>query len=788
MNIAILQYNNYFNRTIRKAGETAEEYFEAAYVYKTFGTGINLKPNDEIYTKIKLNDLDFHPDYLINYDDEGRIISRWFVIEVVFIMGHQYDLTIRRDVIADNIAAIKSAKAVIERGSLYGDSPLLFNNENFSFNQIKRGEVLLKDESDTPWIVGYIASNYPGGSEITASSESATSYPTVESLHLIFNDDADPSKGARMDFMSNSYALCPVITDTLFGIKDGQVIKSSLSSIAYTVEGTGNRGIEDDEWAMQLYPFSESQYNLFKSVYGNYSYDNHNTINSQILSAYGYASASDRDNLTALNGQVVHSTVTGKYYQLTIVSQTSVYEVKRTTANDNAALYQSLKNIIILASGEAGSNFTYLDPAAYLLGVDISRISISLVEVASNSQIKVEIPATRNKLIDGPYDMFAMPYNTDTLALAQAIKISLSTNVYDIQILPYCPYREFVDDLSGGTLDVDYAEIKQYDEDTESWVEFSYMLFPKSCSASFSIHERLAADAFMGETVIPNNAIKTKILNETQSFRLVAPNYNAAFELSIMKNSGVVDYWRVDFTYRPVSPYIHVAPMFNGMYGTYNNDARGLILAGDFSIDAVSNEWITYQIQNKNYRNIFNTQIKTMDQLHELEVLQKGLTTAAGSVVSGVASGVASGNVGVGIGTAAMTAGAGIFDIAMNQERFNINRRQALETFSYQLGNIKALPNTLTQISAYNVNNKYFPLVEVYGATDQEIEAFKEFLDLRGFSVGVCGTLWDYVNYYNSQKPFLKARIIRMDDFLGDSHMAEEIYKEFEEGVYLNEI
>ena len=791
MNIAILQYNNYFNKIIKKAGDTADDYFTAAHSYQTFQQNINLKPNDEIMTSIVLNSIEFHPDYLIQYDDDGRILSRWFVLEIVENRGGQHTLAIRRDVITDNIEAVKTAKGIVERGTLDGSSPLLMNPENFSFNQIKKGEVLLKDESGVPWIVGYLASNYSDESYISASTETASSYETVESRGLIFKDGSDPSKGAEMDILSDAFTLATVCTAAFFGTYQGFGVKANLRYPEWNTTSSPYYGSTTlEKWSVGR-PWDNYSYekeNWAFGIYSDFVATSGSTIRSQIISAYSYASESQRDKLISLNGQVVYSTVTQKYYQLRISGQSAEQDVLKEVSSDSyAPLFETLRSLVQQMVSASDGHLNWLEPTVYNVMVNHTRIFVTLTETATGGTIRTKIPNARNKLIDGPYDMFAMPFSVDNLALAQAIKVALDKNVYDMQILPYCPFREFIDDFSGGTEDTDYVPIEEYDSDENDWNTVGYMLFPLSCSASFVINETVKADDLI-DAYIEDGPIRSKILNETQHFRLCSPNYGSAFDLSVMKNGGSVNSWRVDFTYRPVSPYIHVGPTFSGIYGLFNDDARGLILLGDFSIDAISNEWISYQVQNKNYQNIFNTQIKTMDQLHELELMQKGLTTGAGSIVSGVMAGAKTGNAAIGVGAAALTATAGIFDIAMNQERFNVNRRQAIEMFSYQLGNIKALPNTLTKISAYNVNNKYFPLVEIYGATPQEIKAFKDFLELRGFSIGACGDLFDFVNYVTMQRPFLKARIIRMDDFRGDSHMAEEIYKEIEEGVYLDEI
>ena len=84
---------------------------------------------------------------------------------------------LRRDVIADNIQNVLSTKTFIEKGQVKATdtlrAPLLYNKESMTYNEIKSGETLLKDETNIPWIVGYIASN--SVSQSGASVENNTS-------------------------------------------------------------------------------------------------------------------------------------------------------------------------------------------------------------------------------------------------------------------------------------------------------------------------------------------------------------------------------------------------------------------------------------------------------------------------------------------------------------------------------------------------------------------------------------------------------------------------------------
>lgn len=72
----------------------------------------------------------------------------------------QYEITLRRDVIADNYNEIITSPIFLEKGFINDvNDPLLYNSESMNVNQIKQLEVPLKDETDCGWVVGYIPSD-----------------------------------------------------------------------------------------------------------------------------------------------------------------------------------------------------------------------------------------------------------------------------------------------------------------------------------------------------------------------------------------------------------------------------------------------------------------------------------------------------------------------------------------------------------------------------------------------------------------------------------------------------
>ena len=108
--------------------------------------------------------------------------------------------------------------------------------------------------------------------------------------------------------------------------------------------------------------------------------------------------------------------------------------------------------------------------------------------------------------------------------------------------------------------------------------------------------------------------------------------------------------------------------------------------------------------------------------------------------------------------------------------------------FAYSLGNVQALPYTLTKVTAITPNNKIFPFIEVYDCTLEEREALIEKLFYNGMTIMRIGNIKDYINYYdpNTQKKFRYAsgQLIRLVEIEEDSQVVAEIAKEVKEGAY----
>ena len=169
MQLLLLHYNNYFNRIIKKK-DTIADYKAADADYKEV-SNINFNPGDGINTSLVLGlgqtgalfEGDNEFDYLVAYEVVGNdkvINSRWFILEQDRTRSGQYELTLKRDVIADNYADVLNSPIFLEKGFINDvNDPLLYNSESMNVNQIKQLEVPLKDETQCGWVVGYIPSD-----------------------------------------------------------------------------------------------------------------------------------------------------------------------------------------------------------------------------------------------------------------------------------------------------------------------------------------------------------------------------------------------------------------------------------------------------------------------------------------------------------------------------------------------------------------------------------------------------------------------------------------------------
>ena len=335
-------------------------------------------------------------------------------------------------------------------------------------------------------------------------------------------------------------------------------------------------------------------------------------------------------------------------------------------------------------------------------------------------------PTARLNLKDAPYDMFAIPYGDVTcicaghtfnmtkqlaMSFAQGIAQSLGNTIFDIQIQPYCPASGLA--ISEGVINFNTTDTKRYS------------LFTTSNSGSTIVGAMLWCTASSGEKVINYNLPVTdiKVMDHCYKYRLSSGNHAAAFDFYPADNGGISGF-NVIYSYMPINSYVRVAPIFGGLYGSELHDGRGMIQQGDYSITYINDTWTTYQNSNKNYLNAFNRSIENLETQRKYQRIEQLVGGGGGALGAGAQLGLLFGPVAGGIG-GALSAAAGAADYGISERLYKENLSNQKDQFSYQLDNIKATPNTLAKVVAYSADNKIVPLLEVYSATDEEIQAFK---------------------------------------------------------------
>lgn len=809
MEICVLwNYSNYFNRRVRRF-LTLAEYVANRPFFNAKGANVAFNLADGIATQWTMNadiatqeafSQNGDPDYLLvidNRDDEKRILSRWFVTEVFYVRASQYTLKLRRDVVADYYDAVMDAPCIVERGPVQSDSPLVYNSEPGDVNQIKKEEILLRDESETPWIVGYVSRD-TSALDVTAATETAAGYPELSDLALTLNDPSDPSAGAEIVALSSSVEAkavleLSIIDDPLGMPQRAAYIYSNPSFYGfYEIDPPllapapalvdSKAGLTDSTWGSEAMGDAA----LWEAACrGRYS-----DIEDAFLAKTGLKSREELSAVMAADGSIYHDVDSGKYYQVGIgisLYETMDEDLPDPTGDDRPALWYLLADI---AGDAAAMSETLSKSPAGTFRTRATRatVQVTLTEVSPAGLLKLPITATRRNLTDAPYDMFCMRFTLDNMALAQSLMAQPlgegeKKRVYDVQILPYCPRRDVFDPaaLESFVEGDDYSKILASDGEG-GWDDTGDRIFwCLKSSATFRINKSIAIEDYVPDLY---QTEKIKVATKCVLHRITAPNYSSSFEFSVARNGGSVSEFRVDFTYRPISPYIHVAPVFSGLYGYVNDDARGLICNGDFSIDAISDAWTQYQTQNKNYQNIFDVRIKSMDDKRVYDRANSIMAAGASVFAATVAGAKFGGPAGAGA-SAAVAAGGGLFNFAAQEMRYEIDRQAQIDVFKYELANVVAVPDTLTKVSAYNVNNKYFPIVEVYESTDEEKAAFADYIREFNSRIGILTTIKKVLRSRYKDREYVKGQIVRLPDGSGcDPHVANEIYAEIAKGVY----
>lgn len=782
--VLLKNWNLYSNRIVKHISSLdLRDFFLAnPNVEYEMQTNVNFMISDGVETTqiIKVNG--FIPDYLIVADKSGIIKHTWFILECIQISGSQYKTILRRDLINDFYEQTLDAPCFVEKAKLPTTNPLIFNSEGMRFNQIKKEEYLLKDSSKVAWIVGYVSRPNEGAEDIAINTAGEIDYDaTLEGWEFndLLNTYIVPSPNEWV------FSMPYVLNYTVFSENNTRIVRadSEITNIQYDGEGNSNTRpfayLRDNTINQNVLDTTYKE--IYENAFLSYAQQLKEALdNGYIDNEFAIVSQIKINNAV---GKILYSTTEDKYYRVAI-SDGPTHSLLL-DANPTSALGVVFKNInneiaamINASGGDATLNEAYTNYGEILL-TDISLKVLTLQEIPS-AQLTTKISVGRNTLNDAPYDMFCIPYGEINignekssqfvaLKVAQKIAEQLGSNLYDMQLLPYCPYPQAI---VNGTINIaTLAENIDYNLITTSGEEQeikSILLWSKFSN---------------GRVIIPFNYFvkDVKVENECDTWRITSPNYQGIFEFSASKNNGI-EFFQVDYTYRPYNPYIHVAPNWGGLYGANYNDARGLICGGDFSVAIISDAFRQYEINNKNYQNIFDRQIKNLDVQRRYQLVNETANAITGTAQGAVLGGVA-GGVGGAIAGGVASAIGGIADIGISQALYKENKSYQTDLFNYNLQNVRALPDSLSKISSITYNNKLYPFVEYYTCTEEEKDALKLKLKYNGMTVMKIDKIKNYI--YPGEQNFLQGQIIRIENLNEEDHVARMIYEEIKKGVFL---
>lgn len=825
VNLYFLQYNNYFNRQT-KPHSTDSSWFLSFQIGSTLNVGL-FNYGDGVDTTQIVNTTGWVnenrvPDYCIVENLAEATRQYWFVIEWEYVRKGQYRATLKRDVLCENYDLIMTAPMLIKKGTVTSSNdPAMFNSEGQAYNQIKSDEIPLYDATGCPWIVGYVPLNaFATDTEISKSIyvEPSYTYNTLDDFRSDFPYDVDMTSGRTI---IRRYARFPIYNiranirygsgNAGQGVEAANVSFNSSGLLSYDINATTNR-INQLNWknfsttygsvvgfytpspkaklpdSYAMFRFDQGYYGdaagaskTTKDIISSYTTETLKQIDNSIFNVYPQNGPDEVKLSSILYKSVKIGTKTYNIFP----SNKLVWKEEVAPASTFQLLSTKLKDGILFNKNTNDS---------YIVNLKYYEVGYTLVE--STQTIKTTMPG-KDKIIQlrkDPYAMFCIPYGEVTLrkdgvdqittvkdAALIATGITASAGdaaVLDVQLLPYCPIREIVVDDEKGV--VDYSSLTRtaqvQDIKNEADMVISKMFWCVDNSFTFQIPLHIEVKDY-------------KVENECDMYRLCSPNYNGLFEFNLAKNGGL-DWIEVNCSYKPQTPYIQLNPNFKKLYGQNAteglsagdyNDQRGLICGGDFSLPNVSDAWANYQMQNKNYQNIFDREIQSMEVSNRYQRVSDWMNLIAGTTKAGMGIG-SLGNPVAGSVSAAINLSTGIASNIMSDrlrdEQINLKK----DLFHYQLDNVKALPQSISKATAFNINSKYVPFLEKYTCTEEEKSALRDKIRWQGMTVMRTGQIRDYVW---DDDTYIEAMPLRLTGLNEDTHTAQAIAQELNMGTYI---
>ena len=813
------KFNNYYNRIIKRY-DTIAEYGDPIATQ----TNCNFVHGDGVNASFTLNKgtalLDT-PDYCVVLDYNSNI-SRWFVINSFKSRNGQDVLTLRRDLIADFYAdVINYSPCLIRKGYVPNTNPLVFQDEGVQYNKIKTEEIMIKDESNCSYIVGFISNNASAQATVTG---------------LIKDDNYDYYYGTLADFPFKSYVEGAGNTHTnskrrILNNAPNTRLYFSLKFSGKTSFASGTK--ENMEMIMRAYDTTKPSYytpiystTIRNGLYVESGYTNNvrlkcskyvdipsgqdtleiqtlqNTYPNQLWTNMNFSYldnegekaikvSTDIEDILQYNGKRIK--IGGTVYKVSLAFENTTNRIVTYNSYD-PIISSSFANIIAHINNNKPTN-SQLSNNAFDISYDGSYtdytesdlkvmattedVYLLFTEAQATVTTSVDSASNRTHLQDQPYDMFMLinetgvSYKVGTddyvsdheinMSIAQAICQSYGSASYDIQIVPFNPIQGSI--LADGTLnfyDYDTHPIKNANND----VVGHYVL----CSSA-------DLKLTLNKDELKFNPTDYKKDYNLKQYRLCSPNQETIFEFSPSMNGGI-ETWEVTANYRPYSSYIKVQPTWNWLYGVAEygllTDFRGLVYNSSLCISQLNDAYATYVSNNKNYQQLFDNQINTLTKSQDIQInaLEEtlGLRAYTGMPISSILRTI-----------------GGSKDIDMQRELNNVALTKMRTDFNYQMDNIKSMPHTIKKLTAINGDTRIFPFIEIYEATSVEQQSFEYKMQYTGMTVMTTGNINDYCK--PNEETFIQASLIRLNLVVSEesanNQIAVEIASELDKGIYI---
>ncbi len=763
--VYFLNYNNYYNRILKVLPYTeATSYlaFPDSTNYPNPLKNVNFDYNDGLNTKIIINVNESNVsniNYVLarngNLYEIKHVTTRWFVIGYKKIRTQQFELYLKRDLLADYKSDIMTAPCFVEKGYCDINDPAFFNSELINVNQIITKETPIKDEMGMPWVVAFITKG--------------TGWEN--------NNPVKYNNGMRQNayatFTSTDAALAQLGHQKLYNMNQGATMELMISD-------NGNK--------IHRYEISTGQsgtsliVNGYSSIYGattlstslsitdsTRTESTENIYTGYMCNATGINEGSPK---TSYNGKIIMCGE--KYYKVKMTLTSYNNMTANATYEQIADLYNRMQGNIL---SRIPATYAELPSTKYnaLVGFKISAVLviIELIEQSQYTEYSTIISSSRAH--GQTYDLLATPLPKGTykfrnkngtqvsvdesklksvLSFYGSLSESLGTSrVFDVQVIPYNPIPSF---YNNGYIDL-YAlrEGLDYTIDGSDSFPILYLMENEFEYDIENIDE---------ETLNPTYNKKYFI---GKKWRLIAPNFNTNYDLPVYENKGI-DSFHIDMTLLPYQSYLRIRPVFKYMNGINEDDARGLVINGSLSLSQTSSAWAEYQYSNMNYEAIQNASVQYQKNQYDIQNQKNLISGVTGSISSGISGAVGGALVGgpvgavVGgvVGLGASAAGLGL-DQYYDRKSQNLTLNYSQDMYQLQLGNIKGQSPTLAKITALNNCYKWWPYIEQVECTEVEYTAIENKLKYNGMSINRIGTLQDFTKY--GEEWYIKGKIIRLN-------------------------